>query len=76
MDSAAGSAKKARDAKTQAILPVFGKINNVENMDLATVISSVKLKEVVTSLGTSIGEDFNIENLKYHKIIVLADADE
>lgn len=74
-DSAAGSAKKARDKKTQAILPVFGKINNTENMNLKQITDSVKLREIVMSLGTGIGEDFDIEKLKYHKIIIMSDAD-
>ena len=75
-DSAGGSAKNARDKRTQAILPVFGKINNTENMNLKQIIDSVKLKEIVMSLGTGIGEDFNIEKLKYHKIIIMSDADD
>lgn len=74
-DSAGGSCKKARDAKTQAILPVFGKINNVENCTLEDIIKSPKLKDVVTALGCGIGPDFNIDNLKYHHIVIAADAD-
>lgn len=75
-DSAGGSCKKARDSKTQAILPVFGKINNTENMSLKQIIDSPKLKDVITALGTSIGEDFDLEKLKYHKIIIASDADD
>lgn len=75
-DSAGGTAKKARNSKTQAILPVFGKINNTENMNIKQIIDSVKLKEIVTSLGAGIGEDFDIEKLKYHKIIIMSDADD
>ena len=75
-DSAGGTAKKARDHRTQAILPVFGKINNTENMNLKQIIDSVKLKEIITSLGTGIGEDFDIDKLKYHKIIIMSDADD
>ena len=75
-DSAGGSCKKARDAKTQAILPVFGKINNTQEMTLDKVLNSVKLKDVVNALGTGIGEDFDIDKLKYHKIIVASDADD
>ena len=75
-DSAGGSCKKARDARTQAILPVFGKINNVESMSLDRVLDSVKLKDVVDALGTGIGENFDIDKLRYHKIIVAADADD
>ena len=75
-DSAGGSCKKARDAKTQAILPVFGKINNVEGMSLDKVFSSVKLQDVFNALGTGIGEDFDINKLRYHKIIIASDADD
>lgn len=74
-DSAAGSAKKARDKMTQAILPVFGKINNTENMTLKDIYKSVKLKEAVAAFGTDIGENFNLDNLRYHKIIIMSDAD-
>ena len=74
-DSAGGSCKKARDAKTQAILPVFGKINNVDDASLDDIIKSPKLKDVLTALGCGIGTDFDINNLKYHKIIIAADAD-
>lgn len=75
-DSAGGSCKKARDAKTQAILPVFGKINNVEGMSLDKVLSSVKLQDVFNALGAGVGEDFDINKLRYHKIIIAADADD
>lgn len=75
-DSAGGSCKKARDAKTQAILPVFGKINNVEDSKLSDILKSPKLEDVIKALGTGIGEDFNLDNLKYHKIIIAADADD
>lgn len=75
MDSAGGSCKKARDSKTQAILPVFGKINNTEKMNLKQIIDSPKLKDVVMALKTGIGEDFNLEKLRYHKIIIASDAD-
>ena len=74
-DSAGGSCKKARDSKTQAILPVFGKINNTERMSLKQIIDSPKLKDVVMALKTGIGEDFNLEKLRYHKIIIASDAD-
>lgn len=75
MDSAAGSAKKARDKRTQSVMPVFGKINNTENMNLKQITDSVKLKEIVMCLGTGIGEEFDIEKLRYHKIIIMSDAD-
>lgn len=75
-DSAGGSCKKARDYKIQAILPVFGKINNVEGCTLADILKSPKLEDVIKALGCGIGEDFNIDNLKYHKIIIASDADD
>lgn len=74
-DSAAGTAKKARDKKTQAILPIFGKINNPYNITLEECYKSPKLKDAITAFGTDIGENFNIENLNYHKIIIMSDAD-
>lgn len=74
-DSAAGTAKKARDKKTQAILPIFGKINNPYNITLDECYNSPKLKDAITAFGTDIGENFDIENLKYHKIIIMSDAD-
>ena len=75
MDSAASTATTACDKNTQAILPVFGKIPNVEEMTLDKVLSSDKLKDILYSLECGIGEDFNIENLRYHKIIIMSDAD-
>lgn len=75
-DSAGGSCKKARNKTIQAILPVFGKINNTENMNLKQIVDSVKLREVISALGCSIGEDFDIEKLRYHKIIIASDADD
>lgn len=74
-DSAAGTSKKGRDKHTQAILPVFGKILNVEKSRLEKVLQLPKLKEVIKAMGCSIGEEFDITKLKYHKIIPLADAD-
>lgn len=74
-DSAASTAVTACDKKTQAILPVFGKIPNVEEMALDKVLSSDKLKDILYSLECGIGEDFNIDNLRYHKIIIMSDAD-
>lgn len=74
-DSAASTAVTACDKKTQAILPVFGKIPNVEEMTLDKVLSSDKLKDILYSLECGIGEDFNIDNLRYHKIIIMSDAD-
>lgn len=75
-DSAGGTAKEARDKNIQAILPVFGKINNTESMNIKQLLDSVKIKDIVLGLGCSIGEDFDIEKLKYHKIIIMSDADD
>ena len=74
-DSAASTAVTACDKNTQAILPVFGKIPNVEEMTLDKVLSSDKLKDILYSLECGIGDDFNIDNLRYHKIIIMSDAD-